>query len=356
MAAPSSIYSFQVFDSLGNKLADLNGRASGRQIIKSRNQPDEITWSMDLAELEAWCHESNVDVSSLLANAQNIVKVKRGNDYISGGQMLYWNARVDSSGASVSPRAIGWLGLLKDRYTSQEFSAMDGIAIVKNLIDTTQSQPYGDFGITLGDTFDTLTVGLYNKSYVRDEILRAIQDLTESPTRGFDMEMNAHGQLDVYAQLGTDRNEIRFEYPGNILEFNVSNDATDIANQIYGIGSGNGPETQALYPQESIPSKVTHKLRERFLDRRSTDNEDGTLTDAVDAELISAAFPFEIPAITVDGSLEPSVTDYSVGDRVHIRIRNHDLLSHINGMYRIERMTINIDENDTEKVTLEVAT
>jgi hypothetical protein len=230
---------------------------------------------------------------------------------------------------------------------------VDGSDIVWQLIDFSQQLPRGDFGIRQGLH---PSVGLWNKTYVRTSLKDALQELAASPTRGFDFEVTYDKLLHIYNSIGSDRSKtVVFESPGNILSYDVAEDATALANEVIGIGRGNGTQSQTVYTEGSEASQLSVGLRQQFLLRSSTDDADGTLTDQVKAELGAHGFPVEIPAITVDGNKAPYITDYGIGDRVRVRILNSDVLRHIDGSYRVERYTLDVDANDNERVTLELS-
>src|SRR4051794_1124822 len=123
MSQVASKYSLEVFDPSGNRLADLTGRARSRRFTKSRNEADEISWTLDLDEFEAWCRASNQDPASILATGRNEVRVKRGTKYLTGGQLTYWNARRTGRGKEIDIRATGFFNLLSYRFTSAEYLA-----------------------------------------------------------------------------------------------------------------------------------------------------------------------------------------------------------------------------------------
>lgn len=349
----ASKYGLEIFDPNGVRLADLSGRTQGRRLSKSRNEADEIQWTLDLNEFEAYCRASNKDPNAILMTGRNEVRVKRGTNYLAGGQLLYWRASSNARGKTIEIRATGFLNLLTRRYTSDEFAATDGASIAWQLIQASQALTNGDFGITLGAT---TTVGLWNKTYNRVSLKEAIQELAESPTRGFDFEFAYNKVLNIYKSIGANRtSDILFEAPGNLIEWELPNDATGIANEVIGIGSGNGTESQVMHTESSLPSQLTYRLAQKFLQRSSTNDSDGTLTDAVKGELTAWAFPFEVPSITVDGNKAPYITDYGIGDVVRVRLRDSDLAKHVDGGFRIERYDLNVDDNDDERVKLSLS-
>ncbi len=159
----------------------------------------------------------------------------------------------------------------------------------------------------------------------------------------------------TYASIGSNRPDIVFEYPNNILSFRAPVDATGIANRILAFGQGFGTQAQAQYVAESIPSQATYKVREKVITTDAVDNSDNGLTDKANVELAAWAFPFQIPPIVVNGNVAPFITDYGIGDYVRIRLKNFRLLDHIDGLFRIEKFDLDIDDDDNERVTLYVS-
>lgn len=356
MSQIPSKYSLEIYDPNGVLLADLTSRARNRRLVKSRNEADEISWVLDLDEFEAYCRAANQDPASVLATGRNEVRVKRGKSYLAGGQIIYWNVRRADRSKTIDIRAVGFLNLLSFRYTSAAYSATDGAAMARDLITTSQAQTNGNFGITLGDT---ASVGLWNKSFSRASLKEAIQELADSPTRGFDFEVTYDKVFNIYKAIGSDRsNEILFESPGSIIDWSLPNDATGLANEIIGIGSGNGSEVQSVYTGSAnnsdiaAASQVNYALRQKFYQRSSVENSDGSLADMVTGQLNDWAFPFEVPQITVNGNRAPFITDYDIGDTIRVRLKDSDIAKHIDGAYRIERYDLAIDDNDDERITL----
>jgi hypothetical protein len=354
-----SKYSIEIYTPSGVMLAELSGRAKGRRFSKGRNDADDIQWSLDLKEFDRYCREQNIDANEILYSGRNEVRIKRGSTYLAGGKITYVDPAFGDRN-TIDVRASGFLNLLGRRSTSKQYAAVDGVYIAWDLIAETQAEPYGDIGITKGVSVDALTVGLYNKTYARESRKDALVDLSESQTKGFDFEIKPNKTFEVYSQIGVYQPDILFEFPGNIISGSAPVDATRIVNDLTGIGSGNGNQAGTVYPQENIPSKQIYGLTEDFLLRSSTDNSDDTLKDAVDNRLAAAAFPRQIPAIVVDGGKPPFITDYGIGDRVHIRINGStgggfDMLKHIDGFYRIEKYSVAIDDDDKEIITIEVS-
>src|SRR6185503_12075708 len=106
---------------------------------------------------------------------------------------------------------------------------------------------------------------------------------------------------------------------------------------------------------EDTASQATYGLRQGIYQSNATDNSDGGLTNGAEAIKSAKSNPIKIPALVVNGNIAPYVTDYGIGDRVMVKINDHPLINDINGMFRIEKISINIDNDDNETVTLQVS-
>lgn len=355
MDAATSKYSFELWTSSGLLLADLSGRAQRRKVIRSRNEADEITWTLDLNEFERYCSRTNQDPSSLLIPGVTEVRVRRGGTYIAGGQLDYMDPQVTASTQTIQLMASGFLDLFKSRYTDAEriFTAVQATTIAWTLIDESQSQGDDwDFGVTQGSL---ATVGVHDRTYQRTNLKDALQNLTKVQTNPFDFEFTPDKVFNTYAAIGSSRPDVIFEYPGNIKSFSAPVDGTGIANRVIALGSGFGEEAQAQYVAEDVASQATYKVREKVIVSNATDNSDNGLTDAATSEIAAWSFPFQIPPLVVNGNVAPFITDYGIGDYIRIRLKNYNLLSHIDGLYRLERYELNIDESDNEEITLYVS-
>jgi hypothetical protein len=348
-----SKYTCELWSPDGLLLADLSGMAQDRRVIKSRNEADEIYWRLDLNDFETYCSHNNMDPATLLMPGYTEVRIRRGGEYISGGQLAYIRPRIRADERSIELRAWGFLALFGERYTGtlREFTATQATDIAWTLIDESQNLANGDFGITRGNV---ATVGTHDRTYRRTNLKDALQNLTKVQTNAFDFEFTHDKVFHTYDGIGSDRPDIIFEYPNNIIELMVPNDATDLANQVVALGAGLGDETVPVVTVDNLDAQIVYKLRQRVITTNGTDDSDNGVTDAANAALSAWALPFELPSIVVDGNKAPYFTDYGIGDRVRIRVNGYGLLEHINGMYRIEKTELNVDENDKETVRIYV--
>lgn len=343
-------YTFELVNPDGLLLADLSGRARGRKITKSRNEPDEINWSIDLNEFERYCRLMSQSPQDMLIVGQTEIRVKRGDEYLSGGQVNYIQASIDSQNQTLDVKATGFLNLFKDRYTGVEriFTSVEATMIAATAINESQALTNGDFGITIGLL---ATVGPHDRTYRRTNLKDLLQNLTTVQTSPFDFEFTYDKTFNTYASIGSNRPDIIFEYPNNIKSLTVPLDGTGIANEVTALGGGFGEEAQTQSIAVDLGSQSNYQLRQKIITPNDVIEQD-TLDEYAESEIAAWSFPFELLQITVDGNIAPFITDYGIGDYARVRVKKYDWLSHIDRMYRIEKYNLSVDENDNEEVVL----
>lgn len=359
-----SKYAFELYSKNGLLLADLTGLAEDRSIVESRNRPEEIDFSLDLVRFEQYTRSIGGDASQILIAGQTELRVKRNGTYLCGARIERIDTTISSRSKKIQVKALGYLNMFAKRRTggfntglvAERYENMTRADILWQLIEQTQAIDDGDLGITKGSEQYTAAqgAGLYEKTYNLTVIKEAIQNMTELKTGPIDIKFTHDKKFNTYQSLGSSRPDIVFEYPKNILEINLPDDAINITNEVKGIGSGIGDDAQTILTVTHLESAANYGTRQETLIKNDTNNEDNGLLDAVEAKLDADINPYRIPSLVVDGNLAPYVTDYQVGDTVVCKIVGFDMLKRINGMYRLERRTIRIDNDDNEIVTLEV--
>ncbi|MDQ0923348.1 hypothetical protein QF038_001856 [Pseudarthrobacter sp. W1I19] len=335
----------------GIQTADLGGRAKGRRIKESRNESDDISWALDLNELKRYCRSIGTTPGNLIQDGITEVRVKKYENYMAGGTIVHTQKVRNAQSEVLSIRARGFFDLLADRYTSglRTFTDVERTTIPWTLIDESQSQgALWNFGITQGLVAPSL--GVYSRQYQNTRLKDAIQDLTKLQT-AFDVKLMADKTFNVYAQLGSLRPDIVFEYPGNCKELTTDSDATNLANMLYLLGSGIGQQSLLQLDLPDANSQIDYKVREKPL-VLSDILDSGTLNDYGLSYLAAWARAFEIPKVKYDGRRGPAVSDYIVGDYVSVR-ETDDPDTQLSGLFRVESREIVIDDNDNEDVTVE---
>lgn len=368
MTVFSSKYTIELWTRQGTLLADLGTKPRNRVLVQSRNQPDDLSFDMDLNDFEKYCDNAGVDPKDMLIVNSVEVRIKRLAEYLSGGQLVYRNVSLLADGNTITCRVFGFLQLFAKRYTGESdaglvsdvYSTADGTAdlsrkdLAWSLISQSQNLANGNFGITLGPNQATNTTA-YQKNYSRTNIRDALQGLTTVEAGAIDIEFTYDKKFNTYDYMGSDRADIVFEYPGNIRSIDIPEDGTDMTNEAIGIGRGAADGTQIVAIESDLASQASYGLRQDTINSNGTDNSDGGITDDAKAAIQSSSLPLRIPSLVVDGNFAPFVTDYGIGDRVRVKVAGYMLVDNINGMYRIDKRTIRIDENDNEEVTLEVS-
>lgn len=362
----SNKYTIELWSKSGVMLADFSGRATGRKITESRNYPGSIEFALDLNSFEKYCRVSGVDPKQLLITNSTEVRVRRAGTYIAGGQLVYKNVSISAEGQAIECRVHGFLALFGKRrtgttpagfvsevYTAAEGSAKSRTDLAWALINASQQLVNGSFGVTRGLAGGSPT--LYDKSYSRTNIQDALLAMTTYKADPIDIEMTYNKVFNTYAQIGSDRPDIIFEYPGNIRALEAPDDGTDVTNEVTALGQGAADGTQKPAFGVDIASQLDYQLRQDILQSNGTDDSNGGITEAAEAAKDAKSRPIKIPAVTINGNVAPYVTDYRVGDRIRVKINNHPLIDDINGIYRIEKRTITVDDNDNEIVKLEVS-
>jgi hypothetical protein len=342
-----SRFSFELWSPNGTMLADLGGRAKERHIALSRNEAEDIRWTLDRNEFHNYCRLAGLDPDALLVSNSTEVRIRRGQTYLCGGKLLYRRKRVTPDTQEIELKATGFLNLFKRRFTDEEriFTGVQATTIAATLITESQAQGENwDFGVTIGNL---ATVGTHDRTYRDDEIKDSLQRLTRVQVAPFDFEFTHDKVFNTYASIGSQRPELIFEFPGNIRAYDLSLDGSITANHLRVLGSGSGTEGSARVTVDDLQSQINYGVLEDKLLLSSVTDPD-TLTDNGNAELAAVSTPFEILTIQVNGNVAPFVTDYKIGDYVQVVIHEEN----IHAMYRVERIDLTIDENDNEDVRL----
>jgi hypothetical protein len=357
MSRVPSIYSLELRSPTGTLIADLSGKARKRRFVQSRNAPEEIQWEVDVNELEQYARDLKLPEDGLIVPGSTEVRVKRKGQYILGGRINYAGTYLSSKTQSMTIRASGFLDMFADRYTGttsmgtvqESFTATQWTTIASTLITQTQALTRGSFGVTIGLL---ASVGTGDKTFSYTNIRDALIALSQSSSKSFDFEFTYDKVFNTYANIGNTRPDIVFEHPGNIIEMEVENDATRVANQVIAFGRGFGDQSSTEIEVSDWGSQETYKLRQNIIVTNGTDNSDNGITDAATAYMSAYSIPYELPKITVSGSQNPAINTYGIGDYVKVKIGSYGSLKHLNGMYRVEKRVVTIDENDDEIVQI----
>ncbi|TFB85854.1 hypothetical protein E3O44_12695 [Cryobacterium algoricola] len=354
-------YEIELWSSTGLRIADISALAFNRHYVLTRNDAEQLTFSLDLFAFENYCANNlgGTDPKTLIAPYVTDIKVKRNGQYLFGAQVVdvSFDLQQDSSRAgsaggtgqnyTVSITATGYLNLLKDRYVTKTYIATERTAIATDLITTTQAQTNGSVGITNSGS-QYLTTQLSDRTYQLDEVKSKAQELAALSDSPFDFDFSPFKVFRTYAKIGARRQDINLIYGGplgNVAGFSLDRSAINLYNKIYGIGSGFGTSQLTSTAGDNI-SQLNYYLREQIQQFNSVLLQP-TLDQNTATALNLEKDILELPIVTITGKELPA-TFLSVGDRIPLKVMGHKWLDNINGLYRIEQIDVSIDENDFE--------
>jgi hypothetical protein len=107
-------------------------------------------------------------------------------------------------------------------------------------------------------------------SFSRTNIMDALIAQTEVQVNPIDFEFTYDKVFNTYASIGSNRSDVVFEFPGNIINIDAPDDGTDISNEIMGLGAGAADGTQVTYTAADTSSQSNYQLRqEGYIDKRN---------------------------------------------------------------------------------------
>jgi len=265
------------------------------------------------------------------------------------------------------------------------FAAQDQLAIARDLIlyaqgqamqvvtgaPVTYAKPGGNVSITVGsETSGVLRDATYEGTQ-HIQIAQALQDLARLD-QGFDFSIDP-----VYsAGLGSSitrplalsyprrgrpfgSSTLRWEYGGNMWDYDWPEDATAIATTSYALGSGQGADMLQSSASAQYLIDAGYPLLE--VSRSYKDTATQALLDAharADS-LADGQTAIVLPTITVDGSRDPQVGSFVCGDErlVVISDENFPVSSpsgdaSVNTYVRIHAFEVSVDQLGRETVTI----
>jgi hypothetical protein len=360
------LYEIELWSAGGSRIADISALCFNRSYSMQRNEAETLTFSLDLFAFENYCLNNlgNINPRTLIDPYVTDVKVKRAGQYLFGAQVVdvSFNLAEDTSkpgfgggpsqtGAQsyvVNVTCTGYLNLFKDRYVSKVYTATEATSIATDLLTTTQAQTNGSVGVT--NAVSQYTTGVNrDRTYQRDNVKLKIQELTTLIDGNFDFSFTWDKKFQTYSKIGARRTDLKFIYGGplsNVAGFQLSRSGINLFNKIYGLGSGFGVD-QLQGTQVDTTSQLNYYVREQIQQFNSVSIQT-TLDQNTTAAVSLAKDILELPKITITGK-ELNTNFLSVGDRIPLEVKNHTWLSNINGLYRIEQMEVDIDENDFER-------
>jgi hypothetical protein len=339
------LYDFRIKNKLGQTLATLEG-ATGRSFGTYLNKAGEARFSLSPTDPKL--------TGDLLLLGSKELTIYRAGTLVWGGELCYSRLDLSREDERMELAAKGYLDLLGKRVvgtasTPRVFENTDLVTIARTLVDETQLQPDGDFGITLG--LNPTSRPADRSDYYYTNLLEAIEGLSnEKVTNGIDFEITPDKKFNCYYPTkGRELPEIVFEWGVNITSFWETLDATELANQVIVLGAGEGSSMATATRNASDYLQETYKLRQSVISEKTITGTE-TLEKHGDRELAEKQTHRQIIGVTVKGNVSPGFGSYAVGDRVRVKVRRG--ITNIDAFYRIYGIYVSITDKDEETITV----
>lgn len=348
-------YEFEIFSSTGALIMDITGLIKQRRFKEGRNEEETLEFELDLNDFEARCADVNEDPNVVLYPYRSEILLKRNGVYRRGFVVYDLNFSGDESGEKIQVKCDGYLNLFKDRYITKSYTQVNPPNILADMVETTQAEPNGDFGIVMGTVPDLVGIRR-DRNFDRKNIKDEFVNITNLEDGRFDFEFAVsvtNGQrtitLNFYEQIGDDNTDLPLVYPDNILSYSMPRTGVTMFNHITALGSGLGDE-KVVAPASDTTSMLNNGRHEKIVTYNDV-KDPVTLQEHADAELALQKDMIEIPNVVIDPT-QVDLADLNVGDRRKVQILRHAMLASVNGIFKLERIEVALDDNDAENISL----
>jgi len=347
---PTLKYEFELWIN-GAQVGDITKLMQNRRYELVRNGSEQLSFTMSLKAWEEYCATLGAAPQAVLEAYVTDIRVKRNGRYYFGVHVVDMQYNLAESGIDLEVRATGFLDLFADRYVTKNYTGIERVAIALDLMSTTQNtgNPDDDFGSDPGP-LQYSTGLLSNREFADQNVRDAIVNFTNLSDGNFDFRFNYDRSFETFSQIGSDRPDNRFTYPYNIKSGKVTHTATSLWNYIIGLGSGFGEEALRTITADPV-SRGNHKTRQKIVSFNSI-TEQQTLDENTYGYLQKVKDILELPTFNISGALA-DLDVLGVGDRVPVEVIGHPALP-LNGYYRIEKLSVGLDENDAEDIAITV--
>ena len=357
----SRLYTIELYSPSGERLADISDLCLTRTYQVRRNRPEDIYLTLSLEKAQELAQSLGMNFYQLFAARITEVRITRGSRTLVGGKLMVVHPRLNQvEDPTLELRASGFLSLLSRVYLEDtdtsllNWTATDVGAVAWGLIEGIQAKTNGNFGFTQGTIQTSRTIGETYQPY-GSSIAEMLVGLTDRQD-GIDFEITADKQFNVYYPgIGTTKDDLLFTYPGNVTAIGVPQDATNLTNIAFARGSGFGlSQSEGAYT--NTDSGATYG-RAESVEVYPSIKETDTLDDKAQEEVELYGVPTTIPAVRLDGSQEPFLGAYWIGDRVRFAVdtQRYPAFGLISSQqWRINEITCDISDTDREDITVKV--
>lgn len=340
-------YKIEVYSKNGKCLGDIRHLAQGLKWTEQRNAAETVSFRMDLARYEEYVKKTGMRPYDFMdAGTTDIRVVRNGKDRV-GAHLIKTVFSPNDPSVDIELSFTGYLNYFKDAYVDADYDKTGQGDIAWGVINQYQGKQDGDFGIRRG-RFTSLGKNPrqrhQKRANVKDFLVR-LSNVIDGP----DFQFTPDKKFNTFDAMGSYRPDIRLSYPGNVASFGFERSVDSLANYVIGIGSGNGDDAPSTYATDPYSRKALYR-REKIVTFSSVVRET-TLQENTNGVLELLKDVRELPSFTLsDGVLD--LNDVGLGDTIYIEMNGYIMFEHILGFYRIEKIEVDVDENDAEEVTL----
>lgn len=310
------------------------------------NDIHTLSFDLDLYEFQKACRDIGAIPQNILYPQSREIKVYKNDDLVFGGIISQVTTNYQENGATIKVSADSYLQYFATRYISKVYHNTDRSQIAWDAIDTVQSEANGDLGIQKG----TLAT-IYKSDLDNDlqDVKTVIQNYTKAEPTTYDFEITPDKIFNTYVRLGTNKPETVLTYPFNVISMTVPRDADALANRVIALGSGLGEERLET-TKNNVPSQIKYRIKTKKKLFNSVKNMT-TLNENAAGVLGNSYEVLVVPELTVDENTI-DITKIKLGDSVRVKVENSDFDSDVDGLYRIYKQSIKVDENNHETIKL----
>ena len=245
------------------------------------------------------------------------------------------------------------------------FYGVDQLAAVQTIVNNAQAVTNGNVGITVGTETSGVLINRTFYGYEYKTVFSAIQELSKTST-GFDFNItvayDSNGLPSRTLHLGyprwgrtylaTSQNALVFDMPGNVIDYEWTEDGITAANTVYALGAGSNPGKLTATSVDSTKISSGWPILEDQINY--SDVIDSTLLTTLSAGQVGAvSYPPQTIKLLVSPSLDPVFGSYEVGDSARIRIKDDRFPAGLDAVYRIISFNMQAGENNqAEEVTI----
>ena len=340
-------YKIEVYSKNGKCLGDIRHLAQRLKWTEQRNAAETVSFRMDLARYEEYVKKTGMRPYDFMDAGTTDIRVVRNSKDRVGAHLIKAAFSPNDPSVDIELNFTGYLNYFKDAYVDADYDKTGQGDIAWGVINQYQGKQDGDFGIRRG-RFTSLGKNPrqrhQKRANVKDFLVR-LSNVIDGP----DFQFTPDKKFNTFDAMGSYRPDIRLSYPGNVASFGFERSVDSLANYVIGIGSGNGDDAPSTYATDPYSRKALYR-REKIVTFSSVVRET-TLQENTNGVLELLKDVRELPSFTLsDGVLD--LNDVGLGDTIYIEMNGYIMFEHIRGFYRIEKIEVDVDENDAEEVTL----